>query len=133
MQESKNQMYKDKGSYNIGYFLIQALLSFLIAHILVIVIKYVFLFERIILEIKNQWTKDKGTDLVENVKRCIILKNIIFYVCGIIILILFWCLLSSFCVIYQNSKIFLLINTFISSLFSLIYSFFINLLSGTYK
>ena len=123
-----HQIYKDKGAYNIGYFLPQTLLSFLIAHIFVIVIKYVFLSERNILEIKNQQTKDKELDLIENVKRCIIIKYIIFYVGGFWFLIFFWYLLSSFCAVYQNSQIFLLINTFISSFFSLIYPFFINLL-----
>ena len=57
-----HQIYKHKGSYNIGYFLPQTLLSFLITHILDMIIKYVFLSERNNLEIKNQRAKDKAMD-----------------------------------------------------------------------
>ena len=123
-----HQIYKDKGEYNMGYFLPNAILSFLIAHILVTGIKYIFLSERNILEIKSQETRNKALDIVDGVKRCLIIKYIVFYVAGVLFLILFWYYLSSFCAVYQNSQIFLLINAFMSSLFSLIYPFFINLL-----
>ena len=123
-----HQIYKDKGNYNIGYFLPQTFLSFLIAHIVVIILKFIFLTERNILEVKNQETKSKALDKVDNVKRCIIIKSIVFYVSGILFLILFWYYLSSFCAVYQNSQIFLIINAFISSFISLIYPFFINLI-----
>ena len=123
-----HQIYKDKGVYNFGYFLPYTMASFIIAHIIVIILKYVFLSERNIIEIKNQETRSKAGEIVDDVKRCLIIKYIVFYVAGILFLILFWYYLSSICAVYQNSQVFLIINTFISSFFSLIYPFFINLI-----
>ena len=123
-----HQIYKDKGAYNFGYFLPYTMASFIIAHIIVIILKYVFLSERNIIEIKNQETRSKAGEIVDNVKRCLIIKYIVFYAAGILFLILFWYYLSSICAVYQNSQVFLLINTFISSFLSLLYPFCINLI-----
>ena len=104
----------------------QTILAFLIGHIIVIILKYIFLSERNIMEIKKQETKDNAADMVDKVKRCLIIKYIIFYVAGSLFLILFWYYLSSFGAVYQNSQVFLIINTFLSSFISIIYPLFIN-------
>ena len=123
-----HQIYEDKGAYNFEYFLPKTILSFLIAHIFITGLKFIFLSERNILAIKHQDTRNKASDQVDNVKRCLIFKYIIFYIAGILFLILFWYYLSSFGAVYQNSQTFLIINAFLSSFFSLIYPFFINLI-----
>ena len=128
-----HQIYKDKGVYNFGYFLPYTMASFLIAHIIVIILKYVFLSERNIIEIKNQETRSKAGDIVDDVKRCLIIKYIVFYVAGILFLIFLWYYLSSICAVYQNSQVFLIINAFISSFFSLLYPFFINLIPSAIR
>ena len=125
-EKTIHQIYEDKGAYNIGFFLPQTILAFLIGHIIVIILKYIFLSERNIMEIKKQETKDNAADMVDKVKRCLIIKYIIFYVAGSLFLILFWYYLSSFGAVYQNSQVFLIINTFLSSFISIIYPFFIN-------
>ena len=43
-------------------------------------------------------------------------------------LLLFWFYLSSFCAVYQNTQIFLIINTFISMMISFLYPMIINFL-----
>ena len=128
-----HQIYADKGAYNFGYCFPKILLSFLIGHIIYTGIKYIFLSERNILKIKYQETRNKALDIVDDIKRCLIIKYIIFYILGVLFLILFWYYLSSFCAVYQNSQIFLIINTFISSFFSLVYPFFINLLPTVFR
>ena len=104
----------------------QTILAFIIGHIIVIILKYIFLSERNIMEIKKLEIKNNASDLVDKVKRCLIIKYIIFYVAGSLFLILFWYYLSSFGAVYQNSQVFLIINTFLSSFISIIYPFFIN-------
>ena len=123
-----HQIYQDKGAYNFGYFLPKSLLSFLIAHIFITGLKFIFLSERNILGLKRQSTTNKAADQVDNVKRCLIIKYIVFYIAGVLFLVLFWYYLSSFGAVYQNSQTFLIINAFLSSFFSLIYPFFINLI-----
>ena len=123
-----HQIYEDKGAYNFGYFLPKILLSFFIAHIFVTALKFIFLSERNILDIKHQETRNKAADQVDSVKRRLIIKYIVFYIAGVSFLFLFWYYLSSFGAVYQNSQIFLIINAFLSSFLSLLYPFFINLI-----
>jgi hypothetical protein len=128
-----HKIYEDKGEYNFGYHFPKSLLSFFIGHVIIIPIKLIFLSERNISAIKNEEDKEVAADMDENVRRCLIIKYIIFYVLGFLFLILFWYYLSSFCAVYQNSQIFLFINTFVSFCISLIYPFFINIFPGIFR
>ena len=123
-----HQIYADKGSYNFSYFLPKALFSFIFSHIINIMIKYIFLSQRNLLKLKIQESRKKALELVDSVKRCIIIKYIFFYLLSNLFLIFFWYYLSAFCAVFQNTQIFLIINTFISFSISLVYPFFINLL-----
>jgi hypothetical protein len=123
-----HQIYEDKGEYNLAFFLPKIILSFCITNVFIIIIKYFFLSERDITKIKNSEAKSLASEEVTKVEKCLIIKYIIFYVLGILFLALFWYYLSSFCAVYQNSQIFLIINTFICFAFSLLYPFFINFL-----
>ena len=108
------------------------ILSFLISHILCNLIKYFSLSERNLLEIKYD-TKVKNSDKkIDEVKRCLFVKNLFFFLLGLVFLIGFWYYLSSFAAVYMNSQIYPFINTLISVLISLIYPFIINLLHLLY-
>ena len=123
-----HHIYEDKGEYKLPYFFPKIVLAFILSHIVVVILKYFFLSERDILVIKYKETRTQASEQVDKVKRCLIIKYIIFYVAGALFLILFWYYLSSFCAVYQNSQIFLIINTFISFAISLFYPFIINLI-----
>ena len=123
-----HQIYKDKDAYNLSYFLPKTFLSFFVAHIFITAIRFIFLSERNILEVKRQETRNQADDQVDRVKKNLIIKYIIFYIAGVLFLIFFWYYLSSFGAVYQNSQIILIVNTFLSSAFSLVYPFFINII-----
>ena len=53
-EEMIHKIYEDGGKYNILYFLPTLSISFAISHVLTIIIKFIFLSERNILEIKSQ-------------------------------------------------------------------------------
>ena len=101
-------------------------MAFIISYIVIDVIRYFSLSERFLIEIRNEENKNKVSDLVSSSKRCLVIKYIVFYILCFIFLIFFWYYLSSFCAVYQNSQIFLVINTFISfgisNIFPLIYN-----------
>ena len=78
------------------------------------------------MNIKKKPNYDEAYDEADNTKRCLIIKCIIFYAVGLAFLILFWYYLSSFCAVYQNTQIFLIINTFISLGISFLYPFIFN-------
>ena len=122
-----HKIYEDKGTYNFIYLLPHICYSFVISHTLNTIIKYIFLSERNIIKIKIEKNIDKVYDYRENIKKCLVIKYILFFIIGLIFLIYFWYYLSSFGAVYKNSQFYLIKNTAISFGFSLIYPFIINI------
>ena len=125
-----HQIYEDGGEYNLSFFLLPIFLSFIFAHILSTIIKYIFLSERNIYEVKKVTELMNAREIGDKVKRKIIIKYITFFTISIIFIIFFWYYLSSFGAVYRNTQVFLIKNTFISCFISLVYPFIINLLPG---
>ena len=125
-----HDIYKEGGTYNIISVLPRILLSFFIAYFINTSIKFICLSERNLLEIKRQPTQMKAKKEAQKVKKCFIIKYAFFFIISHLFLILLWYFLSSFGAVYQNSQIFLFINTIISFAFSLIFPFIINLIPG---
>ena len=123
-----HQIYLDGGKYNFIYFLPQIIYSFIICIIINNFIKYFSLSERNFLEIKNENNIKKIKDKADSVKRCLIIKYITFFILSFVFLIVFWYYLSSFCAVYQNTQIYLLINTGISFLIGSLFPLIFNLL-----
>ena len=119
-----HKIYKEKGVYNFGSFIPQIIYSFIISYFLCNLIKYLSLSGRNISEIKYKYSDDK----VEKVKRILIIKFICFFVLGLIFLFFLWYYLSSFNAVYKNTQIYLIKNSLISFIISLIYPFIIILL-----
>ena len=132
-EDTIHQLYEDGGSYNFVYSLPQIVYSFIISHIFTTVIKYTFLSERNIIQIRREKSFQDAQNKVDRVKRTLIIKYIIFFVVGILFLILFWYYLSSFGAVYQNSQVYLIKNTFISFLLSFLYPFVINIIPPIFR
>jgi len=128
-----HKIYEDQGVYNVGYHLRTIIFSFLISHIIFSIIKYFSLSERDILKIKNEISTEKIIDKADHIKRCLTIRYICFYLIGAVFLIFFWFYLSSFCSVYKNSQIHLIINTIISFCLSFLYPFIINLIPGLFR
>ena len=122
-----HRIYKNGGKYDIVDFLPKIIIAFFISYFICVVIKYIFLSERNILEIKKQPSLSLANNIARKVKKNLVIKYIIFFILGIIFLMFFWMLLSSFGAVFQNSQIFVFKNTLISVGISLIYPFFINI------
>ena len=127
-QATIHKIYTDKGSYKLGFYLPKIIISFFFTHIIIIIIKYIFLSERNIVNVKKKQTYDQAKEEAVKARRSLIIKYILFYVIGTVFLALFWYYLSSFCAVYQNTQIFLIINTFISLGISFLYPCIINIL-----
>ena len=128
-----HKIYEDQGVYNVGYHIPKIILSFIISHIIFSIIKYFSLSERDILKIKYELSTEKAMNKADKIKRCLIMKYICFYLIGVVFLIFFWYYLSSFCSVYKNSQIHLIINTIISFSLSILYPFVINLIPGSLR
>ena len=120
-----HKIYEEKGNYNFIYLAPHISYSFIISHTMYIIIKYLSLSERNICEIKNEQNFEKANDKIYNVKKCIKIKYISFFLLSLLFLIFFWYYLSSFGAVYQNSQIYLIKNILISFGFALTFPFII--------
>jgi hypothetical protein len=123
-------IYLNEGKYDIVSVLPRIILSFAISHIINIILRICFLSERELFSIEKQKTLLEARRKSKKVLSCFSIKYFVFFAFSIIYLILLWYYLASFCAIFQNSQIFLLLNTIISYGISLIYPLFINLIPG---
>ena len=125
-----HQIYESGGDYEIKYFLKKIIYSFIISSFFSNLIKFIFLSERNILEIKEASSLNQLYDVAEKVKRSLVIKYTIFFILGIIFLSFFWMFLSSFGAVYQNTQKYVVENTMISFGISFIFPFIINLVPG---
>ena len=120
-------IYENEGSYNVSSFLPQIFIGFFVSYYITILIKFFVLSERDILIIKNEKIVKQAKKKVSKVERCIIIRNILYFIISIILLTFFWYYLSGFCAVYQNSQVHLIKNTLISFILGLIYPLLVNL------
>ena len=128
-----HKIYEDQGNYNLKYHINQIIYSFLISHFICCIIKYLVISERYLLQIKYESSYEKPSSMADKVKRCLLIKYLFFFVFSMVFLLFFWYYLSSFCAVFQNSQLFLFINTIISCIIALLYPFFINIFPGIFR
>ena len=121
-----HEIYTDKGHFKFIYLIRYILLSFFISYILSLIVKFIFLSERNIYEIKLEKSIQKANDKAEKIKKILIIKYIIFFIVGSIYLLLTWYFLSSFGAVYQNTQIYLIKSTLMSFGISLVYPLIFN-------
>ena len=132
-ENSIHKIYEDNGKYNILYFLPSICITFASSHTITVLIKLIFLSERNILKIKEEKNYNSAVNVSNIVKKNLIIKYIIFYIIGFIFLVAFWFFLSSFGAVYQNTQVILFINTLVSFGISLIFPFFISLITSCFR
>ena len=123
----------EEGKYNIFYFIPQITISFAITNIITVIIKYIFLSQGNLKEIKIVKTYNKAVSLSYKIIKKLVIKNVFFFIIGLIYLFVFWLFLSSFGAVYQNTQVILIENTLISFGISLVYPFFINVIPSLFR
>ena len=125
--EIMHKIYEDGGKYDIVYFMPKIVISFFVAYYLTILIKIIFLSERNINQVRQQTSSSIAYNIADKVKKNLIIKYTIFFILGIVFLVFFWMLLSSFGAVYPNTQMFIFKNALISFAISLVYPFFTNI------
>ena len=132
--KTMHQIYQDGGKYNFIHQFINCFLSAIISTVILrIMLNALVLTEKSILEVKKQETKKLALDKKKKVLKCIIIKYIIFTFLNFVLLVAFWYYLTCFNAIYNNTQITLIINSFISFGFSLIYPFIICIIPTIFR
>ena len=122
-----HKIYEIGGDYDVVYFLPKITISFFISYYITIIIKLLFLSERNIFLIRTQPTLSLASTVSDKEKRNLVIKYIIFFIGGIIFLVFFWMLLTSFGAVYPNTQMFIFKNALISFSISLFHPLFINI------
>ena len=122
-----HKIYEIGGKYDVLYFLPKITISFAISYYITVIIKLIFLSERNIFLIRTQPTLSRASTVADKEKKNLVIKYIIFFIGGLIFLVFFWMLLSSFGAVYQNTQMFIFKNALISFSISLFYPLFINI------
>ena len=125
-----HKIYEEEGIYNFKYFIPRIFISFIISHVIYTTIKYFCLSDKNLVEIKNFYNNN---DKITKNKKSLVIKYISYFVVGIVSLFFSWYYLSSFCAVFKNSQVYLIKNTLISLLISLVYPFFINFLPPAFR
>ena len=127
------KIYLDEGKFNFIYQIPQIIYSSLISAVLSVIIKYLSLSEKNIIEIKNEKDIDSLKEKVEKLFNKLKIKFILFFILTFLLLLFFMYYISCFCCIYENTQFHLIKDSIISFALSLIYPFGIYLFPGIFR
>ena len=125
-----HKIYINKGIFDKIYQIPILIYSSIISGLINYLLKFLSLSQKYFLEIKREKSFKLLSINTKKVKVCLNIKFIIFYIFSFLLLAFFWYYISCFCVIYSNTQLFLIEDTFYSFALSLIYPVFICLLPG---
>ena len=123
-------IYEDNGRFNFIFLLPQIIYSTLISSFIITIINYLSLSEKNIIEFKNLKMYKESSNKVDELKKCLIKKFIIYFIISFLLLYFFWYYLSVFCVVYKNTQVYLIKDTIISFSASMILPFGLYLIPG---
>ena len=121
--KTMHKIYLDEGKFNFVYQIPQILYSMIISTAINIIISFLSLSEKKIIEMKHRKIYNKKK-LNINLK----IHFILFFILAYILLIFFWFYLSCFCIVFPNTQIHLIKDTLISLALSFTYNIFTSLL-----
>ena len=124
-----HRIYED-GKLHLVYQIPMIVYSTIISSVINIIINYLSLTERSIIELKNS-KQDKETQklMINSIRN----KVFIYYLLAFFVLLIFWYYISCFCMVYRNTQILLAINTIISFSIDLLYPFGLCILPGLFR
>ena len=131
--ETMHKIYINNGEFDIINQIPQILYSSIITSIINVILKYLSLSEKAILSIKKIKELSLCLKISEKIEKCLKIKFILFFISSLLFMIFFWYFISCFCIVYKNTQIILIKDTFLSFFLSMLYPFGINLIPGLFR
>ena len=131
-----HKIYKNKGKYKFIHHLGKIFFSIIFAKIITIIVEYFALSEDNIAEITMDQNKISIEDMNNGVSDldCYLKKKFaLSFGVMILFILFFWYYLSSFCAVFKNSQMQLIINTLLGYVFALIIPFLIAFITGYFR
>ena len=132
-EETIHKIHESKGKFDFIFHLPHIFYSTIISVIFNKIMKFLALSEDDLIDIRRK--KDYKI-MYENTSKfyfCIKIKFNIFFIFGLLLMIFFWYYIACFCAVFKNSQIFLISDTFLSFLLSLLYPFGFSLLPAPFR
>ncbi len=121
--ETMHKVFENNGEFNIIYQIPQILYSSIVSMITNILLKFLCLSEKSILDLKKEKSMKTISGKSEKIEKCLKIKLFIYFVLGLLLMLFFWYFISTFCAVYSNTQIILIKNTLLSFTLSMIYPF----------
>ena len=118
-----HKIYEEKGQYYFVHRLPQKIITSLITILVDLIIRTLSLSERNIIRIKRESEMKRAIILSKKVYKVLKIKFSLFFILTFMLLLFFWYYLGCFCAVYKNTQIYLLKDTLVSYLLSLLYPF----------
>ena len=125
-----HKIYEDEGRDYLIYRLPRILYSTIISISFNYLIKYLSLSQKNLLQLKNAENVENLNTKIKDTYRCLNIKFTLFFNISLLFLIFFWYYVSCFCAVYKNTQTYLIKDTLISFVLSLVYPIIINTLPG---
>ena len=125
-----HHIYIDAGKFNLFYQLPRILYSILIVIIIIYLIKFLFLSDKNILEIKRVREQQQLSGKMNKIEGNIKCKTILYFITAFILKFFCWFYVGLFGAVFKNTQTYLIKCTLISFVFYLIYPFIYSLLPG---
>jgi hypothetical protein len=116
-----NKIFEDTVEYDFIYQIPKILYSNIICTVINLIVRFLSLSEKDILKIKIIGKNEILEQKVENIKRCLKIKFVLYYIISFLFLFIFWFYISCFCAVYKYTQIYLIKDTLISFSLSLLY------------
>ena len=131
--ESMHKIYKNNGAFIIIYQIPQILYSTIVSSFINALLKTLSLSQKDILRIKEEKDNKIAMQKSKQIKKCIQIKFIIFFILSFLLILFFWYFISCFCGVYKNTQTILIKDTLISFALSMLYPIGLNLLPGIFR
>ena len=128
-----NKIYEDNGEYDFIYQIPKILYSNLICTVINLIVRLLSLSEKEILKIKKMRKNENLKQKVEQLKKCLKIKFVFYYLISFLFLFIFWFYVSCFCAVYKNTQIYLIKDTLISFSLSLLYPLGYYIIPGLFR
>ena len=133
--KTMHKIYIDNGKYNLIYKIPQLIYSTLSSTLIRIVLRFLCLSEKNILELKKR-SKGNLNEAIEKSKKVfsnLKIKFFIFFIFSTLLMLLFWYYISCFCAVFINTQIILIKDSIFSFILSNCYVFGLNLIIGLFR
>ena len=131
--DTMHNIYNNNGEYILFNQLPKILYSAFISLTVQKILKLLCMSEKDILKIKEEKKLIIAKKKSKDIKRCLYIKFLIFFILSFFLMAFFWYFITCFCAVYTNTKIILIKDILLSYGISMIYPFVINLIPGFFR